>query len=142
MCCLSRLGYLVAEEASVSAVASSRLLTMLTEVRPRARLTLGPDSRASSWDTSCSTWEELSEETSRVRARSLSASSSALLAAVVVRGTTWRREGERRGGERRERRGGEERGRRRERDRGGGERGREMERGQEERRGRVEREMR
>lgn len=70
------------EEARVSEEAPSRLLTILTEVFPRARLTLGPASRASSWDTSWSTWEELSLDTSLVTSSKWLACSS-LLASVV-----------------------------------------------------------
>lgn len=56
--------------ASTSGEASSRLLTMRTEVFPSSRLTVGPDKRSSSWDTSCSTWLEFRLDTSLVRSSS------------------------------------------------------------------------
>lgn len=56
---------------SISGGASIRLLTICTEVFPRAKLMFGPSKRFSSWDNSWSTWLELRLDTFLARLSSM-----------------------------------------------------------------------
>lgn len=66
-------------DSSVLGGAFNRLLTMLIEIFPRAKLTLGPERSDSSRDTICCICREFNEDAFLLKFRRPSAAASALV---------------------------------------------------------------